>query len=105
MDDMESLLLTFPEVCKKHLSEYPTGRIIPSRFNSDVIENHFCQVRGLHNGNQTHPNYASYCHTVNGIVLGQSLKSVGRKSNAGILTASPYLLHSKEPPVKKLKDQ
>ncbi|PIK38809.1 hypothetical protein BSL78_24364 [Apostichopus japonicus] len=59
-DDIESLLLSFPEICRIHLEEYPNGYIIPSRYNSDIIENHFCQQRGLHNGNATHPTYSSY---------------------------------------------
>lgn len=29
--------------------------IIPSKLNSDVIENLFCQQRTLHNGANTHP--------------------------------------------------
>lgn len=47
--------------------------IIPSKLNSDVIENLFCQQRTLHNP------YLGYCNTLNAEVLGHT--SISRKSN------------------------
>jgi hypothetical protein len=44
--------------------------IIPSRVNSDVIENLFCQERSLHNGANTNPTFLGYCRTINSIILG-----------------------------------
>ncbi|KAJ8044896.1 ATP-dependent DNA helicase PIF1 [Holothuria leucospilota] len=102
-DDVEALLMTFPYVCRNHLQKFPHGHIVPSRFNTDIVENHFCQQRGLYNGNTTHPTYASYCSTVNSIILGQSLQSRGRKSNAGLMTAKPLNYYVHKPFSKKRK--
>ncbi|XP_070575008.1 uncharacterized protein [Ptychodera flava] len=90
LDDLDSLVLGFLAVCEKHLSSFPGSHVVPARFNSDVVENHFCQERGLHNGNLTHPNYYTYCATVNAVILGQTSISRGRKSNAGLSVAKPY---------------
>lgn len=51
----------------------------PSRFHSDIIENNFCQVRWLSNGNTTNPTYSVFHATMNSIILGQS--SVSRRGN------------------------
>ena len=56
---------------KKHLSEFENGSVVPARFNSDIIENHF-------NGNGTHPTLATYYQTINSAILGQTAKSRGR---------------------------
>lgn len=88
--DHESLISTFIEICHIHLKDFPSSCVYPSRFNSDVIENNFCQVRGIHNGNSTNPTYHSYSNTMNSVILGQSAKSRGRKCNAGQLAADPY---------------
>ena len=90
LDDMDSVISTFIEICKVHNDEFPGEGVSPSRFNSDLIENNFCQVRGLHNGNTTNPNYDTYRTTMNSVILGQSCKSRGRKSNTGLPTADPY---------------
>lgn len=42
------------------------------------------------NGCNTHPTYSNYCTAVNSVIFGQSLKSKGRKSNAGLSAASSY---------------
>lgn len=55
MEDMKSMLFTFEDVCKVHLNDFPDGSIVPARFNSDPVENHFCQIRGVKNGNNTNP--------------------------------------------------
>ena len=97
MEDVRSMLHTFPEVCRVHLQDFPDGCVNPSRFNSDPVENHFCQTRGLKNGNTTNPTYQQYRTTVNSIVLGQSLQSRGRRSNAGIATAKPFNFYTSAP--------
>ncbi|CAG2206495.1 unnamed protein product [Mytilus edulis] len=61
--------------------------VIPSRLNSDVIENVFCQQRTLHSGANTNPTYLGYCHAMNSVILGQT--TVSRKSNTGGDTAQP----------------
>ena len=103
MDDTLCMLVTFPKVCDIHLSEYNTGSVMPSRFNNDVAENMFCQQRGLHNGNATNPNYSTYCSTVNSVLLGQSLLSRGRKSNAGLPAAKPFQHYVDGPTAKRIK--
>ena len=103
-DDIESLLMCFPEICQIHLKNFfPTGSIVPSRFNTDIVENHFCQQRGLHNGNSTNPSYYGYCSTTNSIILGQSCQSRGRKSNAGLMPTKPFNFYVHKPLVKKQK--
>ena len=101
IDDTINMLQTFPDICRLHLDEYPDGNVTPSRFNNDIAENIFCQQRGLYNGNTTNPTYARYCTTVNSVILGQSSKSRGRKSNAGILTAKPFSFYVPNQPLSK----
>ena len=55
--------------------------LVPSRINSDIIENIFCQQRSLYHGANSNPNYNEYRTAINSIVLGQTTTS--RKSNAG----------------------
>ena len=78
--DICSLIIGFHEMWCDKLKSGSTS-IIPSRINSDVIENVFCQQRGLYNGNNTNPTYLNYCRTMNAVILGQT--TISRKSNAG----------------------
>ena len=96
LDDLLCLLAAFPRICEIHLERYPSSQIIPAQFNNDLAENVFCQIRGLYNGNTTHPNYASYCATVNSIILGQSMISRGRKGNAKIAPVKPFNFYLKK---------
>lgn len=93
----------FLHVCSIQTTRFKGKVIAPSRFNSDLAENIFCQQRGLYNGNSTNPNYYSYRNTMNNIILGQSSKSSARKSNAGILRAEPFPVDIHAPPNKKGK--
>lgn len=70
----------FEELCLYKLKT-SNASIIPSRVNSDIVENMFCQQRTLHNGPNTNPTYLGYCNTVNSVILGQT--SISRKSNVG----------------------
>lgn len=101
--DLHILIKSFYQLCCQRSREYPGWGIVPSRFNTDLVENHFCQERGLHNGNATHPNLAVYSNTVNSIIIGQSSQSRGRKSNAGIQKALPYSFCAPGPIAKKQK--
>lgn len=108
LEGMENMLLVFKEICVIHLNRFPRGYVVPSRINSDIVENHFCQQRGLYNGSSTNPTYMNYCSTINYVVLGQSLKSRRRKSNAGLVAASSYSMctgdtHSSSKKIKLLK--
>jgi hypothetical protein len=105
LEDMQALVLGFLQICKIHLERHPGWGITPSRFNSDIIENHFCQVRGIHNGNSTNPTLKSYSDTVNSVILGQTLKSRGRKSNAGIQAIQPYNFYLPRPAKRAKKDR
>ena len=67
--DMGNMLLTLKEICIIHLNRFLRGYIVPSRINSDKVEDHFCQQLGLYNGSSTNPTYMNYCSTVNSIVL------------------------------------
>ncbi|KAK3083414.1 hypothetical protein FSP39_021984 [Pinctada imbricata] len=81
-EDIFSLLKGFQEFVKERFRTCKTSvSIIPGRINSDVIENVFCQMRGMKNGANTNPNYLGYCRSVNAIILGQT--TVSRKSNTG----------------------
>ena len=101
--DLHILIKSFNQLCCQRIKEYPGWGIVPSRFNTDLVENHFCQERGLHNGNATHPNLCTYSNTINSIIIGQSSKSRGRKSNAGIPRALPYSFCTSGPIAKKKK--
>lgn len=96
--DIKFLLVSFMKVCEKRLKKFPGWGMIPSRFNTDLVENHFCQERGLHNGNMTHPNLATYSRTVNSIIIGQSSKSRAKKGNAGMPRALPYTMSKPKNP-------
>ena len=69
LEDIENMLLTFKEMCVIHLNRFPRGYVVPSRINSDIVENHFCQQHGLYNGSTTNPTYLNYCSTVNSTVV------------------------------------
>jgi len=79
-EDIISSIMGFEELCVDKL-KVSNASIIPSRLNSDVIENMFCQQRTLHNGANTNPTYLGYCHSVNLVIIGQT--SISRKSNVG----------------------
>lgn len=65
--------------------------LIPSRVNSDIIENIFCQQRALYHGANTNPNYNQYRTGITSIILGQTTTS--KKLNAGLReTAKPFAL-------------
>ena len=90
LDDILNLTVTFPIICTQFLTQYPGANFYAHRFNSDLVENNFCQARGLKNGNLTHPTYATYKGTINSIILGQTSVSSMRNSNASICRPDPY---------------
>lgn len=56
--------------------------IVPAFLNSDIVENHFCMVRGLFNGCNDHPTYLSYKSLQNSVILTQKVAlSSKRNSN------------------------
>ena len=52
----------------------------PANINSDVLENIFCQQRGIYHGNNTNPSVHQYSYGINSVIIGQ--KSISNKSNA-----------------------
>ena len=79
-EDIVSSILGFVEMCEAKL-KLSSASIIPSRVNSDVVENMFCQQRTLHNGANTNPTYLGYCRSVNSVILSQA--TISRKANTG----------------------
>ena len=77
-EDIDSSLGGFLSICSQVLPECP---IIPGYINSDVVENFFCQQRGVCHGLNTNPTVLQYGPAVNATIIGQ--KTVSRKSNAG----------------------
>ena len=95
------MLCTFPKIVRQHLEAFDTSRIYPEFFNSDAIENVFCQQRTMYNGPNTNPTYGDYCTNTNSIILSQSLVCKGKKtSNVGISDAALVAI---EPLPKKQK--
>jgi hypothetical protein len=84
------------------LTEYAINEIhtevVPSRLNSDIIENIFCQQRSIYHGPTTNPTYNSYRTGTNSVILGQTV--VSKKCNASGNRAEPY---AAKRPTKKLR--
>ena len=55
--------------------------IIPGYFNSDLIENWFCQVRGLRNGCNQNPSLCQIGPSINSNLISGSI--VSAKGNTG----------------------
>lgn len=88
-EDIDFTYHGFMSLVKKSLLELKI-EIAPSRINSDIIENIFCQQRALYHGANTNPNYNEYRTGINSIILGQTTTST--KSNAGKHSAKPFAL-------------
>ncbi|XP_070573166.1 uncharacterized protein [Ptychodera flava] len=88
-DDIASLLMGFQQLCC-HKFQQKVKSIVPSRVNSDIVENIFCQQRAKFNGANTNPTYLQYCNTMNSVILGQSTNS--RMSNVGKNCSAPFAL-------------
>ena len=84
MEDI-TFCTSFITLCEMRIS---IGQSLPSRINSDVVEN-VCQQRAR-NGDNTNPTYLQYCKNINTITLSQNSKSKSKKSNAGMKGAMPY---------------
>ena len=83
-DDLNCAVTGFLALCDRVLAK---GDIIkPGYFNSDIVENFFCQQRGIRHGCNTNPTVLQYGPAVNAICLGQT--TVSRKSNSS--TSAQY---------------
>jgi hypothetical protein len=77
-DDLNSAISGFVSLCKLCLGK--GNSITPAYLNSDLIENHFCQQRGICNGQNTNPTIKQYGPSNNAIILGQCTVSAKRNS-------------------------
>ena len=84
-DDLHSSIQGFLSLCE--LTVGKGKRINPCFTNSDLIENHFCQQRGIRNGLNTNPTLAQIGPSQTAICLSQT--AVSSKSNSG--TSASFL--------------
>lgn len=84
-EDLQSCIVGFNHLCKTTLKE-DRSSIVPARINSDVIENIFCQQRGIINGNNTNPTFYQFVKNINSVIIGQSILSKTCNSGSGSLT-------------------
>ena len=78
--DLQSMILGFISLVKSKLTRFPGSYIKPAIVNQDVVENHFCQLRGA-NGQNDNPTYQMVQGTQNSIIFGQT--TISRKCNTG----------------------
>ena len=72
-EDIQCCVHGFISLC--HIATQRGLSVTPSKVNSDITENTFCQQRGSHHGANTHPDYGQYCRGINAIVMSQSTVS------------------------------
>ncbi|XP_071111146.1 uncharacterized protein [Haliotis cracherodii] len=78
-EDVEFLLSGFCKLAHVATQDLKIT-LTPLYINSDIVENHFSQQRGLYHGSGANPNYNQYRTATNSIILGQS--TISNKSNA-----------------------
>ena len=78
-DDINPSIMGFISLINIHVKNGNT--ITPGYINSDLVENFFCQQRGIRNGLNSNPTLAQYGPAQNAIILGQN--SVSNKANSG----------------------
>ena len=97
-EDIDSMITGFTNLCKIVIER--GSSLVPAIINSDVVENFFCQQRGVCNGLNSNPTYAQYMSSCNSIILTQG--SVSRKSNASSHKSQPFACL---PPSKRSRNQ
>lgn len=96
MEMREDGFMSLVDICIDKLQV----NLIPSRVNSDIIENIFCQQRAIYNGANSNLNYNEYRTGITSIILGQTTTS--KKSNAGLKEpAKPFALGKPNKPIIK----
>lgn len=78
-EDIQSALIGFVSLCQLH--ESSGNSINPGYMNSDIVENLFCQQRGIRNGLNTNPTMSQYGSANTAIILGQA--TVSNEANSG----------------------
>ena len=81
--DLQSMILGFISLVKSKLARFPGSFIKPAIINQDVVENHFCQLRGA-NGQNDNPTYQMVQGTQNSVIFGQT--AISKKCNTGSTT-------------------
>ncbi|XP_061171803.1 uncharacterized protein LOC133181293 [Saccostrea echinata] len=77
-DDINSSLVGFTSLCRQTIGKGNT--LNPGFLNSDLIENFFCQQRGIRNGLNSNPTLAQFGKSSTAVILGQCI--VSRRANA-----------------------
>ena len=85
--DIKSMVIGFKQMCIETFKKHPTTLVYPWRINTNLVENIFCQQRGLH-GQNDHPRYADYCNGMNSVLLG--CRTTTKKSNTGKIEELPF---------------
>ena len=104
--DLDSSLKGFVCMVRHKLSLSSGSSVVPSRINSDCIENQFCQQRGIFNGNNTNPTYRTFAETQNSIILMQpiiSKKCNSSQSSGSTSKTTPYSFLTGQPVKKRSK--
>lgn len=78
-DDFNCVITGFLQICTQAVNQ--GFAVVHAIVNSDIIENLFCQQRGIANGQNTNPTLLQYSSSINTIILGQC--TVSKKANAG----------------------
>ncbi len=94
MFDVSSSIIGFREFCKISFKNHPGCSVYAHRFNSNIVENIFCQQRGC-NGQNDNPTYLQYGPTMNNILIGQSTTT--KKSNTGNVESLSFYKPKKLP--------
>lgn len=98
LEDLNSCLIGFNSLCKNTL-KHKIISIVPDRINSDVIENVFCQQRGIINGNNTNPTFYQYVKNINAVIIGQN--AISKNSNAAHRGCEPLCFNTNRPLKRK----
>ena len=71
-EDLNSCIIGFNNLCKTTLESHRNSIVhVPAHIKRDVIENIFCQQRGIINRNNTNPTFYQYVKNINAIIIGQ----------------------------------
>lgn len=79
VSDVYSMIQGFTEVCKRRITHQKRS-LVPAGFNSDVVENFFCQQRTVCHGSNSNPSVYQYKYGITATILGQN--AVSKKANA-----------------------
>lgn len=78
--DLQSALIGFKQIVYIITTRFPHAQLQPSTYNTDVVENIFCQQRSL-NGTNDNPTCLQYRHGLNSILLGHATTARGNAGN------------------------